>query len=83
MQSTPASENKKKDELDEESLDPNVRGNSFRVFVFKSVISLESFFFLLLTSVHMIFLFDLTTRPKELRIASVDIITSNLVRHYL
>lgn len=34
-QNTPASENKKKDELDEESLDPNVRGNSFRGFGFK------------------------------------------------
>lgn len=36
-QNTPASENKKKDELDEESLDPNVRGNSFRGFGFKSL----------------------------------------------
>lgn len=74
MQSTPASENKKKDELDEESLDPNVRGNSFRVFVFKSVISLESFFFFI---AHF--------RSHDIFIRSYDSpeITSNLVRHYL
>ena len=56
-QSTPVSENKKKDELDEESLDPNVRGHSFRVFVFESVniIQARVLFFLLLTSVFMIF----------------------------
>lgn len=59
-QSTPASENKKKDELDEESLDPNVRGNSFRVFVFESVKPIARvLFFLLPTSVFMIFFYSI------------------------
>ena len=69
-QNTPASENKKKDELDEESLDPNVRGDSFRGFGFKI---LAFIFFLLLTSVLMI-LFDLRTLPKLYQV--------NLVRQY-
>lgn len=76
-QSTPASENRKKDELDEESLDPNVRGNSFRVSAFwLKPIGLALFFFFFFFIAHFrshdILLFDLATLPKLLRTASVD-----------
>lgn len=36
--SSQAAENKKKDELDEESLDPNVRGSYFRFFIHNLII---------------------------------------------